>query len=494
MSTKWINVYNAVKKSGASIKVVPTRPVNRIVKSTTVSKVVPITNFTYILNDASKPITKTITMPVVPMAPKFQINGYVGSVGANNPVPYQAANIFVTIANTLNYIKSISPIDRWAATSSLTVIPRAGRALNAYYDRTSLRFFYDINPRTGNLFYLSDSTDVVAHELGHAILDSFRPDLYNSPYMETWAFHEAFGDFMSFVNMLQHDEVINVMLAESNSNLKNDNLACKIAEEVGNIIAVYDSSQSSLYLRDINNNYVWSNPTTLPTVGPRNMLTAQPHSFSRIMSGTLYDVFVMIYEDLVSKGNSRVNAIKSALNITVRYLIKSVQNVIVEPRFYKRVAHGMLWADFISGNVYNDRMRDIFKNRNLVSDFDALSVDTSTSSTIRLTEFTESGKELHCCSIHIPHFHPSVIEEVKKSVEYLEGLENPPFVIENGFLARKHFMCGCACKKPRKDAPEFGKEYKPQSNTGCGCQSKKTTTVESKPAVKRSCAVRYKTF
>ena len=43
------------------------------------------------------------------------------------------------------------------------------------------------------------STDVVAHESGHALLDQSRPDLWDSSYPETNAFHEAFGDCMALL-------------------------------------------------------------------------------------------------------------------------------------------------------------------------------------------------------------------------------------------------------------------------------------------------------
>jgi hypothetical protein len=86
-------------------------------------------------------------------------------------------------------------VARWARSPDpkrLELSPNDGQDLNAYYDGRGLRFFeYTTGAKTT---YSGASTDVVAHECGHALLDQLRPDLWSSSYIETGAFHEAFGD------------------------------------------------------------------------------------------------------------------------------------------------------------------------------------------------------------------------------------------------------------------------------------------------------------
>lgn len=70
------------------------------------------------------------------------------------------------------------------------------------------------SPNTGTLTFpaagangtsLATDPDVVAHEQGHAILNSQRPDIDFSP--ESKATHEAFSDGVAFFNSLKQDEV-----------------------------------------------------------------------------------------------------------------------------------------------------------------------------------------------------------------------------------------------------------------------------------------------
>jgi hypothetical protein len=91
---------------------------------------------------------------------------------------------------------------RWAATNTLNVYPAAGQDLNAFYDRNSLKFFYALDPVVKKNIYTSDSSDVVSHETGHALLDSIRPDFWNVQSYEVWALHESFGDIISILNII----------------------------------------------------------------------------------------------------------------------------------------------------------------------------------------------------------------------------------------------------------------------------------------------------
>src|SRR5262249_8574443 len=75
-----------------------------------------------------------------------------------------------------------------------------GAKLNAFYDRVGLRFFIFSNATA--TFASGLSTDTVSHETGHALLDTIRPDLWNSFKVEVPAFHESFGDCWALLTAL----------------------------------------------------------------------------------------------------------------------------------------------------------------------------------------------------------------------------------------------------------------------------------------------------
>jgi len=78
--------------------------------------------------------------------------------------------------------------------------------LNAFYVRTSGLHFYR---RTvlGRDIYSGESPDVVCHELGHAILDALKPQLFHVAATEASAFHESFGDMSAILCALQLSSV-----------------------------------------------------------------------------------------------------------------------------------------------------------------------------------------------------------------------------------------------------------------------------------------------
>ena len=63
----------------------------------------------------------------------------------------------------------------------------------------------------GTTFFSGASTDVVAHEIGHGLLDAIRPDLWDAAFLEAGAFHEAFGDCIAILTAL-HDRETRVKL------------------------------------------------------------------------------------------------------------------------------------------------------------------------------------------------------------------------------------------------------------------------------------------
>ena len=84
----------------------------------------------------------------------------------------------------------------------LLLLQDNGEDLNAFYDRSSFSFFH--LPIRQKTFFSGASTDVVAHEIGHGLLDAIRPDLWDATFLETGAFHEAFGDCIAVLAAL-HD-------------------------------------------------------------------------------------------------------------------------------------------------------------------------------------------------------------------------------------------------------------------------------------------------
>ena len=73
----------------------------------------------------------------------------------------------------------INPVNHWQPGDTLRVILDKGEDLNAFYDRNALNFFHGPGAN-GELVFSGESPDVACHEMGHAILDSIKPELWDS--------------------------------------------------------------------------------------------------------------------------------------------------------------------------------------------------------------------------------------------------------------------------------------------------------------------------
>ncbi len=121
----------------------------------------------------------------------------------------------------------------------ISVFPQAGETANAYYYRPEkvLKFFYfkSYNAQ-GEIcrVYTCRSLDIVAHETGHAILDSLKPNwLYDYRRAQVGGLHESFADLTAIFLILSQFDQVEYILAQTKANLHNKNILAELAEQFG---------------------------------------------------------------------------------------------------------------------------------------------------------------------------------------------------------------------------------------------------------------------
>ena len=146
-------------------------PKNDIVEAQAVAPTVKTTkNKTYLVDPSLPSLIIEKEIPTTTILPVNAIGESGGgySLGTSQQ---QAAGLKQIINDALIFMSGKSPkkIVKWAATSRLSLQARAGKDINAYYDRSSLKFFYFPDKKTNKTIYACDSRTVVAHEFGHAL-------------------------------------------------------------------------------------------------------------------------------------------------------------------------------------------------------------------------------------------------------------------------------------------------------------------------------------
>lgn len=259
--------------------------------------------------DATVGLIDAAPLPPASGDPPYIIEGrrYAPAPYAPGTLAFQYWQGEVALARTIRVWEDLFDRDfsAWQGGRPLRVRLRAGRDLNAFYDRKSLQFFYDVDPKTRRTVYAAESLDVVAHEAGHAVLDVYQPGYWSSVDLETASFHEAFADCSALLTTLTDTAVRLQFLEETKGSRRTSNLVSRLAEALGRALhnkygsgAVSDPTR----LRDANNTFRYAPPEKLPAGAPDDALAAEPHSFSRVFTGAFYDTLVWLLAREMRKG------------------------------------------------------------------------------------------------------------------------------------------------------------------------------------------------
>jgi hypothetical protein len=228
---------------------------------------------------------------------------------------------------------------RWSTVMDpMDVALDVGVDLNAFYSRIAgLRFFHDTVQNV--TIFSAQSSNICWHELGHAILDAVKPDVFDAPFIEAGAFHESFGDMCSFLSGLQVPTLRQMVLRETGGQIGANSRLSRLAEQLGwGIRQRCPTCVDPDSLRNAHNRFVYQLPEQLPPSGPASQLTRQIHNFSRVFTGAFLDALARMLPAATD-----AHLLTASRNMG-QLLIDGVRTANVVPRFYSEVAAAMVQA------------------------------------------------------------------------------------------------------------------------------------------------------
>ena len=234
------------------------------------------------------------------------------------------------------------PITSWAAQAAnpLRLIPDQGEDMNAFYDRRSVSFFHKL--RDGETVFSGASTDVVSHEVGHAVLDALRPDLWDSMFLETGGFHEGFGDVTALITALS-DRATREKLLDVAPDLGTANFVEATAEDLSDTIRrVLGPTHPASKPRRALNTFQWQLPQTMPANGGPDVMIGEVHSIARIITGCFWDLLRALF---VASGTGTQAGLLSATQTAARLFYEGAKTAPETPRFFRSVGRSMVLAD-----------------------------------------------------------------------------------------------------------------------------------------------------
>jgi hypothetical protein len=257
---------------------------------------------------------------------------------------------------------SDGPHTRWQGNrKKLQLLQDEGEDLNAYYDRQSFSFFHAT--LGGDTFFSGASTDVVAHEVGHGLLDGIRPDLWAVNFLEVGAFHEAFGDCIAILTALADKESRQKLLAVTTT-LRKKNFVSTTAEDLSLGIKRFDPTHNAAEPRHAHNNFQYQLPQTLPNNGGPGDLINESHSFGMLFSGCFWELIANLFA--AAPAQNEANLAKAA-TLAGKILVAGTRNALVSPRFLQSVGRAMVLADqSLHAGANRDHIRNAFQAHNIL--------------------------------------------------------------------------------------------------------------------------------
>jgi hypothetical protein len=266
------------------------------------------------------------------------------------------------LARGINYWGPVLPNGtQWSTTQQpMQVGLDQGVDFNAFYARESgLNFFHGLVDKVDRQLtvFSGESPDVVCHELGHAILDAVKPELFDAMSIEVAAFHEAFGDMSSMLSALQLPSMRQAVLEQTGGQLNVNSRLSQLARQLGWAIRVeFDpTAVDNDCLRNTANQFFYQDPNGLPPSAPASQLSSEPHSFSRVFSGAFLDVLAGMFQIGPASGPADDSGkLERVSRDAGKLLIEGVRLAAVGSSYYSQVAAGMIQADH---SLYNGHYR-----------------------------------------------------------------------------------------------------------------------------------------
>jgi hypothetical protein len=292
-------------------------------------------------------------------------------------------NAVSALARGINFWGPLLPEGtRWTTNQQpLQVQMDEGVDFNAFFARDSgLNFFHGVVDKVDPpvTVFSGESPDVVCHELGHAILDAVKPELFDAMSNEVGAFHEAFGDISSTLSDLQLPSLRQIVLDQTGGKLNKNSRLSQQARQLGWAIRVQldPTAVDNDCLRNTSNSFFYQDPAGLPPSAPATQLSSEVHSFSRVFSGAFLDVVAGMFHIGPAGGagddSDKLEAISKDAG---KLLIAGVRLATVVPSFYSQVAAGMIQADqTLNGGRYTNVLSSSFVQRGILSSAAAVSL------------------------------------------------------------------------------------------------------------------------
>ena len=181
----------------------------------------------------------------------------------------------------------------------LRIYPHAFRGANAFYSpehAALLLGYFNATPSAsgsampGGLTFTALSSDIIAHETTHALLDGLHRRFRESTNPDVLAFHEAFADLVALFQHFSMPEALRQQIASARGDLGTDSLLAQLAVQFGEATGIYGGLRNAIGTLDPGGR--WQPATPGRTDYER---ATEAHERGSVLVAAVFDAFLQIY-------------------------------------------------------------------------------------------------------------------------------------------------------------------------------------------------------
>jgi len=189
---------------------------------------------------------------------------------------------------------------RWRGEDKLRLVPHAFQGRNAFFDpkRKAVLFGYyraeDDDPGAnlpGQIIFTCLSSDIIAHEVTHAIVHRLRPYFAEASNKDVFAWHEAFADLIALFQHFAYPEVVLDAVSSTSGSIQKGGALFDLASEFG------QSTGRGEALRRAINPAV---PTELLRTPDQFKASTEAHERGACFVGAVFDAYLDRYRSAIS--------------------------------------------------------------------------------------------------------------------------------------------------------------------------------------------------
>ena len=197
-----------------------------------------------------------------------------------------------------------------------------------------------------------------------------------------------------FLSALQLPSLRSAILSDTQGHLYRNSRLSRLAEQLGTAIRLQaPDAVDRDCLRNAVNSFTYRDPITLPQMAPASQLSSEAHSFSRVFTGTVFEIMGgLLNAKAASPGAPTQQELLTLSGEIADILIAGVTKAPVVANWYAQVAASMVTASAAVNAKYPAILKAVFVRRSILSLSSASNVQTLQTSIAPMAARAAAGR------------------------------------------------------------------------------------------------------